>query len=319
VHYNEIIQKPFIDAGFDVVYQPSCLQRPYTGKSWTIQYPEVNWTDNTIVLMHCQDFVNVDNGMSIDLLNIEHHFGERSNQVVVIVWNLNIPYEGPLNIIYFPTHSYEFLTELQKTQHIWGPKLLCDRDLSWQCLNGTIKPHRVNVAHYLQDNFANGILSLHDEIPLMGSEYSKNYSWDNVKNWELLQPVYSRCRTNIVTETMYSSQTNIVTEKTLMALLALQVPVVIGHKGVVAECQILGFDMFDDIVDIDYDYYPAETRWHQAIELNKSIINGSYCYDSLQSRLIANQEYVLHTWPSKLVEQFNNNAQDIALHLRQLA
>jgi len=319
VHYNEIIQKPFIDAGFDVVYQPSCLQGPYTGKSWTIQYPEVQWTDNTIVLMHCQDFVNVDNDMSIDLLNIEHHFGERSNQVVVIVWNLNIPYEGPLNIIYFPTHSYEFLTELQKTQHIWGPKLLCDRDLSWQCLNGTIKPHRVNVAHYLQDNFANGILSLHDEIPLMGLEYSKNYSWDNVKNWELLQPVYSRCRTNIVTETMYSSQTNIVTEKTLMALLALQVPVVIGHKGVVAECQILGFDMFDDIVDIDYDYYPAETRWHQAIELNKSIINGSYCYDSLQSRLIANQEYVLHTWPSKLVEQFNNNAQDIALHLRQLA
>jgi hypothetical protein len=317
VHYNEIIQKPFIDAGFDVVYQPSCLQRPYTGKSWTIQYPEVNWTDNTLVLMHCQDFVNVDNNMSIDLLNIETHFGERSKQVVVIIWNLNVPYDGPLNLIYFPTHSYEILSELQKTQESWKPKLLQDRDVSWQCLSGTIKPHRVNVAHYLQDNFANGILSLHDEIPLMGLEYSKNYSWDNVKNWELLLPVYSRCRTNIITETMYSSQTNIITEKTLMALLALQIPVVIGHKGVIAECQSLGFDMFDDYVDIDYDYYPDEHRWHQAIELNKSIINGNYDYDSMLLRLHENQDYVLNKWPSKLVDNFNNNARDIVQYLRR--
>jgi len=317
VHYNEIIQKPFIDAGFDVVYQPSCLQRPYTGKSWTIQYPEVNWSDNTVVLMHCQDFINVDNNMSIDLLNIENHFGERSKQVVVIIWNLNVPYNGPLNLIYFPTHSYEILSELQKTQERWKPKLLQDRDLSWQCLNGTIKPHRVNVARYLQDNFSNGILSLHDEIPLTGIEYSKTYSWDNVKNWELLLPVYSRCRTNIITETMYSSQTNIVTEKTLMALLALQVPVVIGHKGVIAECQSLGFDMFNDYVDIGYDFYPDEYRWHQAIESNKSIVNGNYDYDSMLLRLHKNQDYVLNKWPNKLVNNFNNNARDIAQYLRQ--
>ena len=318
MHYNEIIQKPFIDAGFDVVYQPSCLHRPYTGKSWTIHYPEINWTDNTLVLMHCQDFVNVDNDMSIDLLNIEHYFGERAAQVVVIVWNLSIPYNGPLNIIYFPTHSYELLTELQKTQHMWGSGLLNERNLNWQCLNGTIKPHRINVAHYLRDNFSNGILSLHNEIPLDGLEYSIHYSWDNVKNWELLQPVYTHCRTNIVTETMYSSQTNIVTEKTLMALLALQVPIVIGHKGVIAECQILGFDMFDDLVDISYDYYSDEIRWHRAIELNKHIINGMFDYNILKDRLYANQDYVLNQWPKKLVEQFNNNARDIALHLRQL-
>jgi len=318
MHYNEIIQKPFWDAGFDVVYQPSCLQRPYTGKSWTIRYPEVNWTDNTVVIMHCQDFVNVDNNMSIDLLNIENRFGERSSQVVVLVWNLNIPYEGPLNIIYFPTHSYEFLTELQKTQDVWKPKLLNKRKYNWQCLNGTIKPHRVNVAHYLQDNFSSGILSLHDEIPLPNMEYSKVYSWDNIENWNLLLPIYSNCKTNIVTETMYSSQTNVITEKTLMALLALQVPIVIGHTGIIHECESLGFDMFRDVVKLDYEHDNNECRWLNSIQNNISIVNGEYDYNSLKDRLLKNQDYVLNKWPNILVDQFNNNAQDIVSHLRRL-
>ncbi len=311
MHYNEILTQPFKQSGFDVIYQPSCLQRPYTGTSWTIQYPDVEWTDNTVVVMHCQDFINVDNNTSVDLENIENYFGENAKRVIVVVWNLHVPYNGPLNLIYFPTHSYELLTELQKTQDEWKPNLLNNRQYYWQCLNGTIKPHRVNVAHYLQKTFFDGILSLHDEIPLSHMEYSTHYSWNNVENWQLLLPVYSNCQANIVTETMYSTQTNIVTEKTLMALLAKQIPIVIGHKGIVRECESLGFDMFRDLVNLNYDNDDDEKRWLNAIRLNAHILEGKYTYDQYQDRLLANQTYVLNEWPRLLVKEFNNNAQDI--------
>jgi hypothetical protein len=102
-----------------------------------------------------------------------------------------------------------------------------------------------------------------------------------------------------------------------MALLAKQIPIVIGHKGIVQECESLGFDMFRDLVNLNYDNDNDETRWLNAIQLNAHILEGKYTYDQYQDRLLANQTYVLNEWPSLLVKEFNNNAQDIVEYLRR--
>ena len=315
-HYNDILQKPFKDAGFTVIYQPSCLLNPYDGNKWPIQYPEVNWTDNTVVIMHCQDFVNVRDNVCCELLDIESYFGERANQVVVVVWNLNIPYTGPLNVIYFPTHSYEILTELNRRKQEWLSEFDCIKTTNWQCLNGQVKPHRVNVVNYLRSR-TDGILSLKNQIPLTNAEYDRVYNWNNILNWFELLPVYTKCKVNIVTETEYAYEFSIITEKTLMAFLALQVPIIIGYKHVINECESLGFDMFRDIVETDYDTYNDQDRWEQALVLNKDIIEGKFNYNALQERLIRNREYALTVWPELVVEWFNSNAQDILENLRQ--
>ena len=318
MHYNEVIVRPFEEQGFDVVFQPSCLGRPWSGAKWPVIFPEnVEWKDNTIVVMHCQDWITVDHtGLCPELLEMEEWFGPAAHRVFVIVWNLDIPYEGPLNLIYLPTHSYELITELRKTQDEWKPGLLEPRTKNWQCLQGWRKDHRTRLTELMQQ-FDNGILSYGKDIPLPGAEYNQFYAWDNVENWKNLQFVYSNCKTNVVSETWYAGYPSIISEKTLMAFMALQVPVVISYRGIVGHCEDLGFDMFRDVVETDYDTYQDDVRMEQAIVLNKSVVNGEYDYDALLPRLLRNQEYVLNEWPELLLEQFNNTVQGMCENLRQ--
>ena len=318
MHYNKVIVEPFEQAGYDVVFQPSCLGRPWNGYSWPLIYPErIDWKDNTIVIMHCQDWISIDqNGTCPELIEMENYFGAAAHKVVVIVWNLDVPYEGPLNLIYLPTHSYELITELRKTQDEWKPGLLKPREKNWQCLQGWRKDHRTRLTEIMRE-FDNGILSYGQDIPLEGAEYNQFYAWDNVSNWINLQFVYTNCKTNVVSETWYLGYPSIISEKTLMAFMALQVPVVISYRGIVKHCEQLVFDMFTDIVDTSYDDLSDDVRMEEAVKRNQHIINGEYDYDALQDRLLANQEYVLNLWPELLLEQFNNSVQDTLQHLRQ--
>jgi hypothetical protein len=321
MHYNEIFVNAFRNAGFDVVYQPSCLINDYNQHCWPIKFPEVNWTDNTVVVMHTQDFVSINNGKCPELELIENHFGERSNRVVVIHWNIDLHtvYNGPLHLMYFPTHSYELLNKLSKTQEDWNVSLFRKRTKNWQCLNGTTRKHRELIAYYMQEHFTNGILSFGERIPLPEWDFSTYYGCENELNWIRLLPVYADCKVNIVTETQYYESPGIITEKTLMALLGLQVPIVIGYPGIAEHCKRLGFDMFEDLVDHSYDNMPDDARWKAAIDLNKGLINGKFDRNLILDRLLWNQNYVLNKWPNLLVEQFNDNARDIVEYLRRLS
>lgn len=318
-HYNTVLQQPFKEAGFDVVYEFAALQPPYQNRIWPLRFPDVEWTDNTVVIMHCQDFVSIVNNTCPELLAIEQHFGKRANQVVVIHWNINLQsvYTGPLQLLYFPAHSYGLLNNLADTQHIWKPGLLTNRNTNWQCLNGTTRKHRELVAYYMLNNFENGVLSYGEELPLPKWDFSTYYGCENETNWERLQPVYSSCNVNIVTETQYYETPGIVTEKTLMAFLGLQIPVFIGYRGMIDHIEELGFDVFRDLVDTSYDYWDDDVRWKDAIELNRGVINGKFDRNQYIERLLRNQEYALNTWPEMLVEQFNSNALSILGNLRQ--
>ena len=318
-HYNTVLTQPFWEAGFDVVYKPSCCQIPYDGVCWPIEYPEVEWKDNTVVIMHCQDFVSIDKNGCPELRAIEDHFGDKSNRVVVIHWNIDLQsvYTGPLTLLYFPTHSYELLNNLAQTQDEWKPGLLAERSTNWQCLNGTKRSHRRHVAYYMQNNFENGILSLGNELMLQKWDFNSYRECDNVTNWMRLQPVYSSCNVNIVTETQYYETPGIITEKTLMAFLGLQIPVFVGYRGMIDHIEGLGFDVFRDLIDTSYDYWDDDVRWKDAIELNADVINGKFDRAQYIERMLRNQEYALNVWPEMLVEQFNSNVLSILGNLRQ--
>jgi hypothetical protein len=318
-HYNQVLQEPFKQAGFDVVYEVAALQPPYTPGMWPLRFPVVDWTDNTVVIMHCQDFVSIVNGTCPELLAIEEHYGARANQVVIVHWNINLQsvYTGPMHLIYFPTHSYRLLNILADTQDEWKPGLLSNRLTNWQCLNGTTRRHRELIAYYMQDNFTNGILSFGNRIPLPNWDFSTYQGCENETNWLRLQPVYSQCNVNIVTETQYYETPGIITEKTLMAFLALQIPVFIGYQGIIDHIEDLGFDVFRDLVYTEHDYQEDDVRYKDAIDFNKDVINGKFNRGDYLERMLRNQEYALNVWPELLVEQFNNNVRGILENLRQ--
>ena len=91
MHYDNLFPQTFQQLGLDVVYQPTCLQSPYDVRGWPLRFPQVEWTDRTVVIMHCQDFVSIDStGRCPEIQAIEQHFGERANQVVIIHWNYDL-------------------------------------------------------------------------------------------------------------------------------------------------------------------------------------------------------------------------------------
>jgi hypothetical protein len=112
--------------------------------------------------------------------------------------------------------------------------------------------------------------------------------------------VFHRCLFNIVVES--SSQTDpgiwrsqFITEKTFKAFGMRQIPLCMAVPGLVAQVRSLGFDMFDDIVNHDYDHMQDEDLRQQMlveqiIKLNQ-IYSVEHCQqlrNNLQSRLEQN-------------------------------
>lgn len=313
IHYNDLFTNSFQKLGYNVVYQPSCLINNYDQQCWPIQYPDVTWTDQTLVVMHCQDFVSIRNNSCPELLAIEQHFGDRAGQVVVIVWNIGLErvYRGPLKLIHFPTHSYELILNLKEQKDQWIGNFDKPRTKLYQCLNGIPRRHRVQVVDHLQKHYdiIGKFISLGDRITLPEYDYSTYFGCENETNWHRLQYVYSNTAINIVTETQYTECPGIISEKTLFAFLAQQIPVVIGYKGIVDDCESLGFDMFRDIVDTSYDHQTDINRWRNAIDFNKKILTGKTTIPDLDKRLKNNLDVVLNL-PDELVERFVNTVQE---------
>ena len=139
-------------------------------------------------------------------------------------------------------------------------------------------------------------------------DYNTYFGCENETNWQRLQYVYTDATVNIVTETQYTESPGIISEKTLFAFLAQQIPIVIGYPGIVEDCASLGFDMFEDIVDTSYDHQTDVNRWRNALDFNRDLIMGDLQTD-VKPRLQKNLQTVLN-FPDYLVERFINTVRE---------
>lgn len=323
--YNIFFTEAWIKLGFDLVYQPSCLKlKQHDDLSWPIEFPKVDWKDNTVVLMHTQDYLTIVDGKCVELEAIEQHFGHRANRVCVIHWNCQLDrvYDGPCHLIYFPTHSFEILSrlDLPSYKNQWfAQSSNQSRTNSWQCLNGIDRWHRRSTVNWLKP-YPNGIFSLGDEYPLESNNYQDAYVWDdnndlNERNFISLGWLYFNTKLNIVTETIYDYAPGIISEKTLFAFLAQQIPIIIGYQGIIQDLRHLGFDMFDDLVDHSYDTEPNQTRWLTALERNRHLIENPLDLTDCQDRLQKQQQFALNL-PRQWIRSYERTVLELSQRLR---
>ena len=242
------------------------------------------------------------------------YYGDRANQIVVMHWPhaMHRYYQGPLNLIEFDLHEYNILKNLHRRWPEWQHMFDRPHTHAWQCLNGRMCPHRYQVKEILQ-HWSNGMLSYHDQISLPEWAYSTYRGTENEDNFIRLINVYGSCSVNIVTETQYDSAPGIITEKTIMAMLAEQIPIVIGYPGIVADCKQLGFDMFDDVVDTSYDQLPNEIRAEQAILRNQDLIQGRIDLTPYRERLRAQREFLLDDYSTMMEIRFQRDINNLNL------
>jgi hypothetical protein len=305
--------------GFDLVtqYQVTCGDYNYdTG--WPLNLPVTEFAPKTLVVLHFPDFITYKNGRWLELDQIERFYGKHCGQVLVTYWTADLDkfYSGPLNIIKFSNHNYDICNEFAAKFSEWQHLLSQPRTHAWQCLNGRICGHRSRVAHTLQSwGGANNWLSLGTDIPLPKHDYSNLFGCENYPNFLGLGYVYGNAAVNIVTETQYSDPTGIVTEKTLMAFAAEQIPIVIGHPGIVEHCRRMGFDMFDDVVNTSYDSISNDQgfeRADQALALNRDLIEGRVDLTPYRRRLERNRTWALWGLPDRMERDFVCRARALA-------
>jgi hypothetical protein len=314
VFFNEQLGR----VGFDdlhCVY--NCYDVPVDPESgWPLKLPDIEFGPKTLLLLHFQDFVNIRDGRVLELEKVEAKYGSNSNRVVVTYWNhgLDQVYSGPVNLIEFSNHNYDICQALSARSAEWLPAMQHTRTRAWQCLNGRTCRHRQRAYWALRD-LPNGIVTYGTEHALPEWPYSCYRGTENDDNFVALSWLYGTTAVNIVTETEYDTAPGIVTEKTLMAFAAGQIPIVIGHAGIVQHCRELGFDMFDDLVNTTYDYMPNEVRVEQAVTLNQDLIVGQRDLEPYRERIQANREHLLEDWPTIMELRFIRDCERLARDL----
>lgn len=318
MNYANFFQSTFKKLGFEVYVEHNTFRVPYHPvTAWPLKLPDIKFKDNTVLFLHFQDFITVRNSRIIELDMVADHYGDRASQIVVMHWPhaMHRYYQGPIHLIEFNVHEYNIIKNLARRWPEWKYIFDLPRTRIWQCLNGRYCGHRRQVVEVFDTWTHNGILSYGDVQPLTEWAYSTYRGTENEDNFIRLLNVYGSCTVNIVTETQYDSAPGIITEKTILAMLAEQIPIVIGHPGIVAECKELGFDMFDDVVNTSYDYLPNDVRATQAIELNKDLLQGRVNLSPYRDRLRAQREFLLDDYPTMMEIRFRRDCEQLVSKL----
>lgn len=316
--YTVLFQKSLAKIGVDVQGVWNAFDVGYRQDlGWNLKLPDIE--PGKFLLLHFQDFVTYNRKrLRIEeLRTVEKRYGDQAHRVIVTHWNHGLEkyYNGPINLIEFSNHNYATI------QDLFNPYLPEWRDIlgqpktkAWQCLNGRTCNHRRRAVDQLL-NLENGTLSYGIEIPLPEWNYSTYTGTANNMNFYRLKNIYASTAVNIVTETQYDQPPGIVTEKTLYAFVAEQIPIVIGHKGIVQDCKELGFDMFEDLVDISYDSMSSNVRVEQAIQLNKDLIEGKIDLTPYRERLQDQSNFILDDYRTVMELRFMRDCEKLASKL----
>jgi hypothetical protein len=317
--HTQFFRQTLISMGFDVHGVWNAFVPPYNNQlGWTVRLPDVDFKHNTLLVMHFQDFITNQDGKILELEKVEQKYQQHAHQVLVIHWphNLKNYYNGPVQLVEFDVHEYQILQNLHARWAEWQHMLSMPKTQAWQCLNGRTCPHRFQVKEILQQ-WEHGILSYHDVVPLVKWDYNTYRGTENEDNFVRLLDVYGSCAVNIVTETQYDVAPGLVTEKTFMALLSEQIPIVIGYPGIVQDCVELGFDMFTDLVDVSYDHAPNDQRIQLALKSNQDLILGKIDLEPYRERLRAQREFLLDDYPTMMELRFVRDCKQLSkLNLR---
>lgn len=309
IDHVSAIQRFFHDRGVSAIIEWNCFQSPYDQTTgWPLRLPSVDWNIHEWLVLFFQDFVTMHQGHCIELQKVEDFYGTFSDRVIVVHWprNLDRYYCGPINLVEFNVHEFSILRNLAQCKNTWQHLWHQRKDILWQSLNGRRCPHRLWIVQELEKQWHNGTVSLGNTVPLDNWPYSTYRGTSNEDNWMRLLPVYARHQFNIITETQYSQSPGIISEKTFFALLAAQIPLVIGYAGIVQDCVDMGFDMFTDILDTSYDNLPDPVRWKAALDYNRSKIQNYKHSIQIQQRLLDQAIWLIDVWPISHLQQTLN-------------
>jgi hypothetical protein len=183
-----------------------------------------------------------------------------------------------------------------------------DSRYNYLSLNRNPRPHRVMLMNKLRDlkltsygmiscMFKEQIIGLRPNIE-DGYEIYTDFQNDNTNNFEnKLAKYYQNTFVEIVSETSYMEPSFNLTEKTLNSIYGKSFPIMLSSSGTVKFLRDMGIDMFDDIINHNYDKIDdPSARLHRAITDNKDLLTNNRLVKELhkanEHRFIKNIDFV---------------------------
>lgn len=161
--------------------------------------------------------------------------------------------------------------------------IVTGHDKNYEVHYGTEDPSNNydNYVHILTERitpeYKNIILSKKDDTYLKLPLIYDNFELHNgCQPFKLTGRIFNDCLINLVTETYYfnffnhQTPTGFITEKTLKAIVAKQIFIIIGERGLLKRIRDMGFRTFSDFIDESYDSEPDDVRMFKAIESMQS-------------------------------------------------
>jgi hypothetical protein len=158
------------------------------------------------------------------------------------------------------------------------------------------------------------------------SQGVKNGSSKNALIYQALlqKNIFEPSCVSLITEPAFFEQETIITEKTLMALWAGTIPIWVGGWGCANWLQQHGFDIFDDIVDHNYQWLAdPEDRVYRAVADNLDLLRN---FDMVNQFVVSHQSRFEHNrillesnyFYNECLRMINQHTGPIKLQMQQM-
>lgn len=124
-----------------------------------------------------------------------------------------------------------------------------------------------------------------------------------------LRNIFGNSAVDIIVETVHINRSGIITEKYLNSIYGYNFPIYVGMAGSINHLRNLGFDLFDDVINHDYDTIQDHyTRMFTALNSNRQILENRKLaltyWNQCKDRF--NQNYML-------IQEMYKNRENIAI------
>ena len=282
-HWTSIVREVFPHAEI----LDAALKYPITDFGWDVHVPRnTTFCDfenpEYRLIINLQDMLtdfHKDSKWPSELVKLEQHFKKNNfplEKIIVVVWPLGIKKDWPkdsFHLIEFSSHQYETWCSYKDAEDVlreaFSPEHK-DFEFNFVCPQRIYKPHRAALQNSLDDRLGNislqtkGIELKYSNLTVQ--EYDDTY--DNLANLLAMRKNYNTALFTIVSESQYTEEYGIISEKTFNAIVAGHPFLMCAHRLALENIRHYGFQTYNYIFDEMYDELDNVVRMKDMININ---------------------------------------------------
>jgi len=312
----------------------SALKYPITKNGWEVELPSVDecrFEEAEYKLVLClQDMLTQGETFPRELIQIHNNYApwglEVLKKIIVVVWPLSIKKHWPrdsFHLVEFSSHQFETWQKYKDAEDVLREAFSDsnkDFEYNYVCMNRIQKPHRAVTVSKVTKPWGNvSMQSAGRELQypsLSFNEYEDVY--DNLANLLSVKKNFNTSLFSIVTESQYTEEFGIISEKTFNSIVAGHPILMIGHIGALENMKAYGFETFDKMFNEEYDVLENDVRLDCAINMNREFVEKKMsdndlrdCYEYMQPIIEYNRNWFFDQFGDHLLSDLRLQLLDI--------